>query len=83
MRSQTISRIWHVLISYSTGRIGRENLLAVLIALISFTFDSQRSRPHRLMEPEGLLLCLQEPAIGPYPERDESNPHPPIFPLYD
>jgi len=26
------------------------------------------------MEPEGSLLCWQEPAIGPYPEPDESSP---------
>jgi hypothetical protein len=25
------------------------------------------------MEPEGPLLCSQEPAIGPYPESDASN----------
>jgi len=24
------------------------------------------------MEPEGSLLCSQEPATGPYPEPDES-----------
>jgi hypothetical protein len=29
------------------------------------------------MEPEDSLSCSQEPAIGPYPEPDESNPHPP------
>jgi hypothetical protein len=29
------------------------------------------------MEPEGSLLCSQQPAIGPYPEADESSPHPP------
>jgi hypothetical protein len=28
------------------------------------------------MEPEGSLLCSQEPAIGPYPEPDESSPDP-------
>jgi hypothetical protein len=33
------------------------------------------------MEPEGLLLCSQEPSIGPYPEPDKSNPHTPtLFP---
>jgi len=31
------------------------------------------------MEPEGLLLCAQEPTAGPYPEQDESSPHPPIL----
>jgi hypothetical protein len=28
------------------------------------------------MEPEGSLLCSQEPAIGPYPKPDEFSPHP-------
>jgi hypothetical protein len=27
------------------------------------------------MEPEGILLCSQEPAIDPYPELDESSIH--------
>jgi hypothetical protein len=35
------------------------------------------------MEPEGYLLCSQEPSTGPYPELDQSSPHPRnIFP-YD
>jgi hypothetical protein len=29
------------------------------------------------MKPKSSLLCSQEPASGPYPEPDESNPHPP------
>jgi hypothetical protein len=28
------------------------------------------------MEPEGSLPCSQEPANSPYPEPNESNPHP-------
>jgi len=28
------------------------------------------------MEPEGSLLCSQEPATGTYPEQDVSSPHP-------
>jgi hypothetical protein len=28
------------------------------------------------MEPKVLLSCLKEPATGPYPEPDESTPHP-------
>jgi hypothetical protein len=28
------------------------------------------------MEPEVSLLCSQEPTNGPYPEPDESRPHP-------
>jgi hypothetical protein len=27
------------------------------------------------MEPVGSLPCSQDPAIGPYPESDESSPH--------
>jgi hypothetical protein len=29
------------------------------------------------MEFIGYLLRLQEPAVGPHPEADESSPHPP------
>jgi len=33
------------------------------------------------MEPEGSLLCSQQPSIGPYPEPDESSPQSPtLFP---
>jgi hypothetical protein len=33
------------------------------------------------MESEGSLPCPQEPATGPYPEPDASNPHlPNLFP---
>jgi len=28
------------------------------------------------MEPESLLPCLQQPTTGPYPDTDESSPHP-------
>jgi hypothetical protein len=28
------------------------------------------------MEPDGSLLCLQEPTTSPYPEPNESNPYP-------
>jgi hypothetical protein len=31
------------------------------------------------MELEGLLSCSQDPTTGPYPEVDESSPHPPIL----
>jgi hypothetical protein len=30
------------------------------------------------MEPEGLLLCSQEPSTAPYPEPDQSNLYHPI-----
>jgi hypothetical protein len=30
------------------------------------------------MEPEGSLLCSQEPSTSPYPEPDESSPYNPI-----
>jgi hypothetical protein len=35
------------------------------------------------MELEDSLTCSQIPAIGPYPEPDESNVHPPILFLKD
>jgi hypothetical protein len=35
----------------------------------------------KVMEPESLLLCSQEPSSGPYPESDESSPYNPILPL--
>jgi hypothetical protein len=31
------------------------------------------------MGPDNLLLCSQQPAIGSYPEPDESNPHLPTL----
>jgi len=31
------------------------------------------------MEPEGSLPCSQEPAIGPYPEPNESSPYHPTY----
>jgi hypothetical protein len=31
------------------------------------------------MEPEDSLPCSQESAKGPYPEPDESSPHPPTL----
>jgi hypothetical protein len=31
------------------------------------------------MEPEGSLLCSQEPANSPYPEPDESSAYHPIL----
>jgi hypothetical protein len=34
------------------------------------------------MEPEGSLLCSQEPVIGPHPEPEKSIPHlSTLFPL--
>ena len=35
------------------------------------------------MEPEGSLLCLQEPGIGPCPKADESTAHIPFLFLSD
>jgi hypothetical protein len=33
------------------------------------------------MEPEGSLLCPQEPSISPYPEPDQSNSYHSILSL--
>jgi hypothetical protein len=33
------------------------------------------------MEPEGSLLCSQEPSTGPYPEPDQSNSYHPTLSL--
>jgi hypothetical protein len=42
--------------------------------LCSYSRNSQH-----FMEPEGSLLCSQEPSTGPYPEPDQSNPYHPIL----
>jgi hypothetical protein len=34
------------------------------------------------MEPEGSLLCSQEPSVGPYPEPDAPSPCHPVSPRY-
>jgi hypothetical protein len=39
---------------------------------------SYSRNPPSFMEPQGSLPCSQKPATGPYPEADETNPHPPI-----
>jgi hypothetical protein len=31
------------------------------------------------MEPEGPILCSQEPSTGLYPDPDQSNPYHPIL----
>jgi hypothetical protein len=31
------------------------------------------------MKPDGPLLCWQKPATSPYPEPEESSPHPPAY----
>jgi hypothetical protein len=33
------------------------------------------------MEPEGSLLCPQEPSTGPYPKPDQSSPYQPNLSL--
>jgi hypothetical protein len=33
------------------------------------------------MEPEGSLLCSQEPSTGPYTEPEQSTPYHPILAL--
>jgi hypothetical protein len=47
---------------------------------VNSTFSFSRDFPP-FIESEGSLLCSQEPTTGPFPERNESNPHPPtLFP---
>jgi hypothetical protein len=43
----------------------------------SHSASQQNSRP--FMEPEGSLQCSQQPATGPYPEPDASNPQLPTL----
>jgi len=38
--------------------------------------NSQSRISSPFIETEGLLPCSQGPTTGPYPESDESNPHP-------
>jgi hypothetical protein len=46
--------------------------------------NCEQSHPFPLfIEPEGSLLCLQEPATDRYPEPDESNSYPPTLYAFD
>jgi hypothetical protein len=39
------------------------------------SYSATKEIPNIFIEPEGLLLCSQEPAAGPYPDPDESSPY--------
>jgi len=41
--------------------------------------SASQESPHLFLEPEGSLLCSQEPTIGPYTEPDESSLHLPTL----
>jgi hypothetical protein len=59
------SRSGHGYMTYSMDEV-LEKLIVTLLVIESLVF----------MESEGSPPCLQEPVIGPYPESDESSPHP-------
>jgi hypothetical protein len=64
-----------------------------LCTIRNYMEQSESLRSHQLLghwrnsqhcvEPEILLMCLQEPITGPYPDPYECSPHRPILCLFD
>jgi hypothetical protein len=48
-------------------------------SLEAYSQSAGQEIPNHFIEPEVLLLCLQVPADGPFPDSHESSPHPPTF----
>jgi hypothetical protein len=51
-----------------------------IVLLEKLIIRSARQEIPRLLWNPKVNCCSQEPANGPYPEPDESNPHPALFP---
>jgi len=74
-RTLSASPLLHMPSWYVTSSCGTTNSMEQKLPAWEFSSHSVKKSPPppSFLESEGPLLCLQEPASGPYPEPDESN----------
>jgi hypothetical protein len=69
----------HLLISVTMDflqQIKTNNTNSPLLFILCYITNFMEQNPPSFVEPRYLLPCLQELTTGPYPEPNESSPHP-------